>query len=111
MTPEQTDEIRSISERVMYIQGRRNDPKTLLYGYDTDRYTWHTYQDEQGHLSRVVYNHNGDLLNRIHGFQLCVDFLVPNKRLYPEACDFEFCKELKSLGIGLPFTTFGTIHR
>ena len=31
---------------------------------------------------------------------------VPDKRLYPEKCDYHFCKLLKEKGIDLPFTTF-----
>lgn len=33
---------------------------------------------------------------------------VPDKRLYPEACDFEFCRLLKERGISLPFTVFNS---
>ncbi|WP_316207486.1 hypothetical protein [Bradyrhizobium sp. SZCCHNR3118] len=35
--------------------------------------------------------------------------LVPNKRLYPEACDFDFCMKLAALGVHLPFTTYGSL--
>ena len=31
---------------------------------------------------------------------------IPDKRLYPETCDFMFCALLKSAGIYLPFTAF-----
>jgi hypothetical protein len=31
---------------------------------------------------------------------------IPSKRLYPERCDFEFCKLLKETDVNLPFTTF-----
>jgi hypothetical protein len=36
--------------------------------------------------------------------------LIPNKRLYPEACDFVFCFELAKREIALPFTTYGTMR-
>ena len=31
---------------------------------------------------------------------------VPNKRTYPESCDFEFCHKLMLLGISPNFTRF-----
>ena len=31
---------------------------------------------------------------------------IPDKRLYPESCDYEFCCLLKERGITLPFTRF-----
>ena len=31
---------------------------------------------------------------------------VADKRLYPERCDFEFCKRLTEKGIRLPFTVW-----
>jgi hypothetical protein len=30
---------------------------------------------------------------------------IPNKRLYPTACDYEFCMRLKERGYELPFTS------
>jgi hypothetical protein len=36
----------------------------------------------------------------------CNEDFVPDKRLYPARCDFEFCCALKRLGIDLPFTNF-----
>lgn len=33
---------------------------------------------------------------------------VPDKRLYPETCDYEFCKLLKEAGVHLPFTSFNS---
>ena len=32
--------------------------------------------------------------------------LVPNKRVYPETCDIDFCHLLISSGINIPFTIF-----
>lgn len=31
---------------------------------------------------------------------------IPDKRLYPETCDFMFCALLKSADVYLPFTAF-----
>lgn len=75
--------------------------RTLLYGYTSDRYTWHVY----------VLNH--EIITLMYGFgeirEIHVDEdteYVPNKRLYAECCDFEFCSLLAERGVHLPFTTF-----
>jgi hypothetical protein len=31
---------------------------------------------------------------------------VPDKRLYPERCEYHFCRMLKEKGVHLPFTTW-----
>ena len=76
--------------------------RTLLYGYDCNRNTWHTYIKD-GEIKTIKYNYE----------ELPTELLVnsnahyiPNKRLYPSACDYEFCKLLKLKGVYLPFTGF-----
>jgi hypothetical protein len=80
--------------------------RTLLYGYDCDRRTWHVYQ-QHGWLHHVIYSGS----NREFDFIASADArgLVPNKRLYPEACDYDFCRELKRLDIHPTFTTIGQL--
>lgn len=78
------------------------DDRTLLYGFDVDRNTWHIYlknsqifalyYTQEGELSELTITENSDY--------------VPNKRLYPERCDYEFCKLLKRYKVNLPFTTW-----
>lgn len=75
--------------------------RTLLYGYTCDRYTWHVYVENQ------------EIITLFYGFgemkEVYVSedrYYVPDKRLYPECCDFEFCALLKERGVHLPFTTF-----
>jgi len=74
--------------------------RTLLYGYTCDRYTWHVYLKE-GEIHTVMYMDKKD----IQEIQVTSNKgYIPDKRLYPERCDFEFCSLLKSLGCSLPFT-------
>lgn len=78
-------------------------PRTLLYGYTSNRFTWHVYLEE-GTLDIVTLSYRDEKKN------VCVieentDFL-PDKRLYPEACDYEFCRLLKQQGLSLPFTNW-----
>lgn len=96
--------------------------KTLMYGYTCERETFHVYiKDEQIYV--VVYEtdysilYNEELSSFMRGEpkpknmrQIEVksnrDY-VPNKRLYPERCDYNFCKLLKERGIELPFSHWG----
>lgn len=84
--------------------------KTLLYGYTCERETFHVYiKNEQIHT--VVYNteyFRGEAVPK-NIRELVIksnhDY-VPDKRLYPERCDYNFCKLLKERGVQLPFTTW-----
>ena len=84
--------------------------RTLLYGYTCERETFHVYlKDKQ--IYTVIYNveySNGKPTPKSMR-QINVksnrDY-VPDKRLYPERCDYHFCKLLKEKGVDLPFTTF-----
>lgn len=81
------------------LQDKSN--RTLLYGYDTDRRTWHTYLMDN-EIVTVFYDSKPvrvSVSDNTHR--------VPNKRLYAECCDFEFCSLLRKLGVYLSFTTFG----
>jgi hypothetical protein len=83
-------------------------PRTLLYGYDAEHRTWHVYLDEDGLLHRFVH---GDRASPVHAAGPtggCTENrqYVPSRRLYPESCDYEFCRLLLQAGESLPFTTF-----
>jgi hypothetical protein len=74
--------------------------RTLLYGYTCDRETWHVYLKDGG-IFTVKYQ--SDKLPSLIDVRINEDY-VPDKRLYPERCDFEFCELFKNKGISLPFT-------
>lgn len=83
--------------------------RTLLYGYTCDRCTFHLYlMDEE--FFTFIYKENSDHFFK-HGGTIDMErtnstMLVPDKRLYPECCDYDFCNLLQQRGIGLPFTSF-----
>ncbi|AOG02932.1 hypothetical protein [Bosea sp. RAC05] len=101
---------------------------TLLYGYDTERRTWHVYLDDEilhllvyrggtkettelvetspSELHQLLGQDIRDKAYHVSGASLPASAIVPNKRLYPEACDFGFCRSLIQLGQYLSFTTF-----
>lgn len=92
----------------------RSFSKTLLYGYDCDRNTHHVYQDFHGLIYLYVYKDGPVIgqpteIKKIDVSEVGVPTLqdlIPNKRLYPQYCDYEFCAYLKGRGVELPFTTW-----
>lgn len=77
------------------------EDRTLLYGYLCDRSTFHVYiKEEEIFVVRYGYEQKPKLCEVAYN-----EYYVPDKRLYPECCDYEFCKLLIERGISLPFTT------
>jgi hypothetical protein len=76
--------------------------RTLLYGYTCERDTWHVYI-QRNHIFKVIYNYKDEP----EQYYVTDNYqYVPDKRLYPECCDYEFCKLLKEREVNLPFTTW-----
>lgn len=88
---------------------KNKEPRTLLYGYTVARDTFHVFL-RGGLIHRAVYRYNGEASGDFEAKALWdAQALIPDKRLYPEACDAEFCALLLTKkGIFLPFTTFNT---
>lgn len=114
-------EIDKAAEAIIGIQELKPfiDNRTLLYGYTCKRETFHVYLKDQK-IYTVIYetdysiNYEKELESFMRGDprpknmrQIEVksnrDF-VPDKRLYPERCDYHFCRLLKERGIELHFT-------
>lgn len=80
--------------------------RTLIYGYTVERLSFHLYL-ENGAFHRVIYDGDKVFLAGETGVEsLSLTQCVPDKRVYPERCDFEFCRILKSRDVSIPFTTF-----
>lgn len=82
--------------------------RTLLYGYTCNSDTFHVYvKDKQIYtvLYRVDFQNDMPSLMRKISVSSNADY-IPDKWLYPEACDFRFCEMLKKIGYELPFTTW-----
>jgi hypothetical protein len=108
MTLDEMNEIAGVEVQGRTVSADGWGDRTLLYGYDVDRRTHHVYQKD-GVLHLMVYTDSvagGALTHYVSGEELPLDGLVPNKRLYPEACDYVFCRRLREAGIRLPFTTY-----
>ena len=107
--------IDKIKERIINSEDLRPflKDRTLLYGYTGDRKTFHVYLKNM-EIHAVVYGVNYNNFNNGKGspenmkerkIKYNEDYVLC-KRLYPECCDYHFCKLLKNRGIELPFTSF-----
>lgn len=68
---------------------------TLLYGYNTDRQTYHLYNeliDNHNQLTIVVYEYNNVVLFTQSGKSLSIDSVIPNKRTYTDRTSLAFLK-------------------
>lgn len=84
--------------------------RTLLYGYTCERKSFHVYMRKRV-IHTVIYESTYN-----DGVQIPIDMkeievknngdFIPDKRLYPELCDYTFCRILKAIGYELPFTTW-----
>lgn len=82
--------------------------RTLLYGYDVDRSTFHVYLKD-GEIHRLLQiGHNGRIRHSSSTAHLAVD-LVPDKRAYPAKTDYLFAKLCAERGVPITFTTFEDI--
>jgi len=86
---------------------KNSNPRTLLYGYDFDRNSVHLYLKGVW-FTYVRYNNHGDLLEQKDMYDIPIAaghcYYIPNKRVYWEMSDFEFCLLLKEGGVPIYFT-------
>lgn len=85
-------------------------PRTLVYGYDTARNTFHLYLDNDQQLVRVLYNPDNICLQVTRGTEIAAEDCIPNKRVAPECCDLQVCQLLVGMNVALPFTSFSEIE-
>lgn len=91
--------------KVLVTELTNLEDRTLLWGYTSDRNSFHVYLKD-GILNKVIYNFDRHLLRHEEGVDLNIEGITPDKRIYPSSCDFEFCTLLRSKDVYLPFTTF-----
>lgn len=107
MTFEEFQELRKVKEAPnMITLGHLKDvsDRTLVYGYTCKGDTFHLYL-EGGYFNRFVYNSQGLLSHEAYK-RIEPWYAVPNKRVYPERCDYDFCKVLSSCRVDVPYTVF-----
>lgn len=91
-----------LSAAMLYNRKRR----TLIWGYDTERNSFHVYIGDDDKIHIVSYSFGDYLLSHKTEDTATPPEYVPNKRVYPAACDLQFCKLLIQADVRIPFTTF-----
>lgn len=82
-------------------------PRTLIWGYTCERNSFHVYLDSDRVIKGVVYAHPDKLLRSFTQDSVGDnEGYLPNKRIYPEACDYEFCRLLVHAGVQLNPTSY-----
>lgn len=97
---------------------RDQEARTLIYGYDVDRNSFHVYLSYNGKICAVLYSYPDKILSTWDedsaGFPEGVTTnleWIPNKRVYPECCDYDFCRILQERGVDVPYTTYDTTRK
>ena len=100
MTKEEYESLREVEPRIYLHDLKDLSSSTLIYGYTCDR-TFEIFVDYDGFSlwrdNKLVVDGDESIL---------AEWCVPDKRVYPEQSDYEFCKLLKQRGVFIPFTTF-----
>lgn len=113
MTREEFEEIKNIhTTTTIRISDLKNlKDRTLIYGYTLERHTFHLYLKEE-RFNLFIYKYKGDFVSRLRHLEIIdVNTCLPSKRAYPESCDYEFCKLVKSRGGEISYTNFTEIER
>jgi hypothetical protein len=113
------DELKLLHNQIV---GKRFHPKvrdvssnhadrTLLYGYNCDRDTFHVYAKD-GDIHLYVYNPQ-TVICAVNLSELGFTDLrqiIPDKRAYPQHTDFDFASWVLANGGYISFTTYGEPH-
>ena len=81
---------------------RSKNDHTLIWGYTVDRESFHVYLKD-GVIYKVIYDYKCEPVNLPVNSMYDV---IPCKRAYPEACDYDFCRYIKAIGGAIPFTGY-----
>jgi len=108
MNIQEYERLKNINQEsdLIHVQWLDQRDRTLLYGYTCNRDTWHLYLKD-GVIHKVVYYYP-DLLITHESYieSISVYDASPDKRLYPSACDYQFCELMTRYGGYLPFTVW-----
>ena len=102
--------INKINELITAKDLLNTKDRTLLYGYMCTRETFHVYL-KNNEIHTVIYSrdYSENSIKPKNMREISIKSnanYIPDKRLYPETCDYEFCVLLKERDIYLPFTTY-----
>lgn len=99
--------VTSVPSRVYLDDLKDKSDRTLIHGYTCGRHTYHLYLKD-GLFYSLYYEYDKTYLKNdvFVGGSIELSHCYPDKRIYPECCDLEFCEFLIKNGHSLPFTSF-----
>ena len=103
MTEKELTELRQ-THRTPSLISYEGPDKTLVWGYTMDRSSFHVYSIDNL-IHRYIYDFNEDETKFDVKKEWEPSELIPCKRTYPSASDFEFCKKIIEMGESISFTT------
>lgn len=112
MNREEFDSIRfksSPSQTLNVCELINQQDRTLIWGYDCSSRNDHHVYLMDGLIYIITYNTLTKFAAK--GSRISIESVVPNKRIYPEACDLEFCELLLKKNVVLPFTEFSSYRK
>lgn len=95
--------------RPLKVSALDGTTKTLILGYDVDRFTNHVFQHEKI-IHVVTYDSDKNVIAHLQGEQLDARAVIPNKRIYPERSNFDFLLKIKELGFNFAMSPFDKNH-
>lgn len=92
----------NVGELITAKHLKNKENRTLIYGLDADNRIFHVYlKDEQIYI--VTYNYMEGLLE----FKaISNNGYIPNKTVFAQYSDYEFCKLLQKQCIHIPFSLY-----
>ena len=112
MTRDEYDHLCCSAQRdsIRAVELENKEPRVLIYGYQLNRETFSLElieKDGVPFFRRRTYRRYPDVtISDVVLSQIHPDHCIPNKRAYPERCDYDFCMLLIRQGTEIPFTTF-----
>ncbi len=104
--------ITEYKDKLITINDLRNKrDRILIYGHTIERFTF-IIEIINGEIKKTLIKFGYDTnYTQLYSYPdiTCNEDYIPNKRIFPNDSDFEFCYLLKSKGLYLPFTTFSII--
>lgn len=114
MTPDELEQLLDYTQ-VVPIPRAEGEDRTLLYGWSKSGQSrptvmHHVYlKDGEINLLRFTPGgpgpHSIEVIRHAVGDEIRLPELVPNKRLFAEACDFEYCKAVAGFQLPMIFST------
>lgn len=110
MTPEEFGQLKGKPSLIDVEELSSWEGRMLIYGYNLDRKAYEVKLErtdaEYSTFSRPEFVITVDDVETYRATTINAHRCIPDKRVYPERCDYEFCALLISRHIHIPFLSY-----